>query len=243
MNNTRRIRMAIATMLLLAGLAAGYGCYVSHSAHAYLTLAVLVLAAITSRMKMKLPGINGSMSVNLPFLIIAVLNLSGAEAVLVACVSTTVQCWPRKQAKFNSPQITFNLSMMAFATAMASLFAHVNWIAANAASWRSSLSITVAATTLFLGQTMPVATMVAISEGRKTLGLWRQIAQLSFPYYVLSAGVTSMVQAVGDYLGWGLALGVFPLMYAIHLSYKLYFSRMVESAKPEILVRAASAGI
>lgn len=105
------------------------------------------------------------------------------------------------------------------------------------------MSITVATAALFLGQTLPVAAIIAISEARKGLHLWRQLAQLSFPYYVLSAGVTSMVQAVGGYLGWALALGVFPLMYAIHLSYRLYFSRIVENAKPQILVRAASTGI
>lgn len=242
MNNTRRIRMAIGTMLLLAGIAAGYACWVSHATHSYLALAILVLAAASSRMKIKLPGINGNMSMNLPFLITAILNLSAAEAVLVACISTAVQCWPRKHGKFSPQQITFNLSMMAFATAMASFLAHVGWLPGNAVSWRTSLSIAVAATTLFLGQTVPVAAIVALSEGKQTLGLWRQLAQLSLPYYVLSAGVTSMVQAVGGYVGWGLALGAFPLMYAIHMSYRLYFSRMVENTKPEILVRAAGAG-
>ncbi|HKU25027.1 MAG TPA: hypothetical protein VJQ54_06115 [Candidatus Sulfotelmatobacter sp.] len=242
MNNTRRIRMAITTMLLLAVAAAGYACYSSHAVHTYLAVSVLVLAAASSRMKIKLPGINGNMSVNLPFLVTAVLNLSAAEAVFVACFSTAAQCWPSRRAKFNSQQITFNLSMMAFATAMASVLSHANWLPANPAPWRTSLCITVAATTLFLGQTLPVAIIVALSDCKKILHLWRQLAQLSLPYYVLSAGVTSMVQAVGGFLGWGLALGVFPLMYAIHLSFRLYFSRMVETARPEILVRAAGAG-
>ena len=43
-------------------------------------------------------------------------------------------------------------------------------------------------------------------------------------------------------LAWGLALAVFPVMYAIHRSYRMYFSRMVESIHPQVLVRAAGAG-
>ena len=51
-----------------------------------------------------------------------------------------------------------------------------------------------------------------------------------------------MVQAMSVHLGWGLALAVFPVMYAIHRSYRLYFNAMVESLRPEVLVRTASAG-
>ena len=94
-------------------------------------LAVLALAAATSRMKVKLPGINGNMSVNLPFLLTAVVNLSAAEAVVITCVSTAVQCWPRKNAKFNPQQMAFNLSMMAFASSLASLMFHAEWLHAT----------------------------------------------------------------------------------------------------------------
>ena len=116
MNNTRRIKAFIGAMMLAAAITAGYATFVSHTLHTYFALAVLVLAAVTSRMKVKLPGINGNMSVNLPFLLTAVVSLSAAEAVVIACVSTAVQCWPRKDAKFNPQQMVFNLSMMAFAS-------------------------------------------------------------------------------------------------------------------------------
>src|ERR1700690_2106552 len=115
MNNTRRIKMFIGAMMLAAVSAAGYAGFASHALHMYFAVAVLVLAAVTSRMRVKLPGINGNMSVNLPFLLTAVVNLSAAEAVVVTCVSTVVQCWPRKNAKFNPRQMVFNVSMMAFA--------------------------------------------------------------------------------------------------------------------------------
>ena len=68
------------------------------------------------------------------------------------------------------------------------------------------------------------------------------MSQLSFPYFVVGAGVTSLVEAVSLHLGWGLALGVFPVMFVIHRSYKLYFKAMAENLRPEVLVRAAGAG-
>jgi hypothetical protein len=241
MNNTRRIKTFIGAMMVAAGITASYAGFVSHARHTYFALAVLVLAAATSRMRVKLPGINGNMSVNLPFLLTAVVNLSAVEAVVITCVSTAVQCWPRKNAKFNPQQLAFNLSMMSFASCMASLMFHAEWM--RGMQWSSStLGMVLATTTLFLGQTAPVAGIVALSEGKAAGQIWWGLAHLSFPYYVVSAGVTSMVQAVSSHLGWGLALAVFPLMYGIHRSYRLYFGAMAETPRPETLARAAKAG-
>jgi len=241
MDNTRRTKTFIGAMILAALATAGYAATASHTLHGLFALAVLALSAVTSRMKVKLPGLDGNMSVNLPFLLTAVVNLSAAEAVVITCASTAVQCWPRKNAKFNLQQMTFNLSMMAFATASASLIFHADSL--NRVLWHSStLALVLAAITLFLGQTTPVAGILAVSEGKSAAQVWFSVAQLSFPYYVLSVGITTMVQAMSAHLGWGLALAVFPVMYAIHRSYRLYFNAMAESLRPEVLVRTASAG-
>lgn len=241
MNNTRQIKTFIGAMMLAGFSIAGYASFASHTPHTYFALAVLALAAATSRMKVRLPGINGNMSVNLPFLLTAAVNLSAVEAVVITCISTMVQCWPQKDAKFNPQRMAFNLSMMVFATSAASLVFHA--ATQSPRLWQSStLGLTLATVSLFLGQTAPVAGIVAVSEAKSAGQVWLNLAQLSFPYYVVSAGVTSMVQAMTPHLGWGLALAVFPVMYFIHRSYRLYFNAMVESLRPEVLVRAAGAG-
>jgi hypothetical protein len=241
MNNTRQIKTLIGAMIAAALIIAGYAGLVSHGLHTYFALAVLVLAAVTSRMKVKLPGINGNMSVNLPFLLTAVVSLSAAEAIMITCVSTAVQCWPRKNAKFNPQQMAFNFSMMAFASCLASLTFHAQWLHGMHMG-SSTLGLVLATATLFLGQTAPVAAIVAVSEGKAAGQIWLGLAHLSFPYYVVSAGVTTMVQAVSSHLGWGLALAVFPVMYGIHRSYRLYFGRMVQSLSPEPTAKAMGAG-
>jgi len=241
MNNTRQIKTFIGAMTMAAVSVAGYAAHTNHTLHTYFALAVLALAATTSRMKVKLPGINGNMSVNLPFLLTAIVNLSAAEAILIACVSTAVQCWPRKNAKFNPQQMLFNLSMMTFACSAASLVFHVEWFGRQ--QWSPSvLGFAMATMALFLGQTLPVAGIVAVSEGKSAGSVWWNLAHLSFPYYVVSVGIMSMVQAMSSHLGWGLALAAFPVMYGIHRSYRVYFSHMAESIRPETMVRAAGAG-
>jgi hypothetical protein len=228
-------------MMLAAVSATGYAGFASHTLHMYFALAVLVLAVVTSRMKVKLPGINGTMSVNLPFQLTAVVNLSAAEAVAITCVSTVVQCWPQENRKFKPEQLAFNVSMMAFASCLASLMLHAEWL--RGMQWGSAtLGLVLATMTLFLGQTAPVATIVALSEGKAAGQIWWSLAHLSFPYYLVSAGVTSMVQTVSSHMGWGLALAVFPVMYGIHRSFRWYFGGMAEISRSEVLVRAAGAG-
>jgi hypothetical protein len=137
--------------------------------------------------------------------------------------------------------MAFNLSMMTFAVALASVIFHIDWLQSSHSA--TVLGLVLATATLFLGQTAPVACIVAISERKPATKLWLELAQLSFPYYVVSAGVTSMLQAMSSHLGWGLVLAAFPVMYGIHRSYRIYFGRLAETLHPPApLVRAAGAG-
>src|ERR1700691_2846901 len=133
--NTRQTKTFIGLMALAAIAGTVYASLASHTLHTSYALAVMVLAAATSRMKIKLPGIDGNMSVNLPFLLMAVVNLSALEAVFIACVSTVVQCWPKPDGKFKPQQMLFNVSMMAFATSTANLIWNAGWLVR--AAWAS----------------------------------------------------------------------------------------------------------
>jgi hypothetical protein len=239
--NTRLTQTFIGLMVLAAIASTLYASVASHTLHASYALALLALAAVTSRMKIKLPGIDGNMSVNLPFLLMAVVNLSALEAVLIACISTVVQCWPKSGSKFKPEQMLFNVSMMAFATSMANLIWNAGWL--SKAAWASEpLMLASATAAFFLGQTAPVAGIIKLAEGKALRRVWISIVQLSFPYYVVSAGMTSMVNLVSHHFGWQAALVVFPVMYGIHHSYRLYFGRVAEALRVPVLARAASAG-
>jgi hypothetical protein len=241
LNNTRRIKIFIGVMMLGAAGASGYAGFASHKLHLFYALEVLALACATSRMKVKLPGINGNMSVNLPFLLTAVVNLSSAEAVAITCIATLAQCWPKKNSQFRPEQMAFNVSMMAFASGLASLTFHAGWVN-GMQSGSSTAALALGAMTLFLGQTAPVAAIVALSEGKAAGQIWWSLAHLSFPYYVVSAGVSSMAQALTSHLEWTLALVVFPVLYGIHRCYVANFAPLAEIPRVAYKVRAAAAG-
>ncbi|MGD0986965.1 MAG: hypothetical protein ABR874_04085 [Candidatus Sulfotelmatobacter sp.] len=239
--NSRQTKTFIGAIVLAAIASITYAAMHSHTLNPFYALAVLALAAATSRMKVKLPGIEGNMSVNLPFLLMAVMTLSAVEAVLIACLSTVVQCWPKSNGKFRPEQMLFNVSMMGLATSMANLVFSSAW---GKASWASQpLMLAATTATFFLGQTVPVAAIIKLTQGESlSLGkVWMSIAQMSFPYFVLSTGVTSMLNLVSNRFGWQAALVVFPVMYGIHHSYRLYFSRAEQGDHRPGLARAAAA--
>lgn len=240
--NARLTQTFIGGMALAAMAGSVYASLASHTLHASFALAYLALSAATSRMKIELPGIDGNMSVNLPFLLMAVVNLSAPEAILIACVSTMVQCWPKQSGKFRPEQMVFNISMMAFATSMANLICNAGWM--GKAAWASEpLMLASATAAFFLGQTAPVAGIIKLTEGVAMRRVWTSIVQLSFPYYVLSAGMTSMVNMVSAHWGWQAALVPFPVMYGIYLSYRLYFSHSAEALHTAPMTIVARAGM
>jgi hypothetical protein len=241
MNHNTRLTQTFIGAMVLAAIAGTVYAALGHTLHPFYALASLALAAATSRMKVKLPGIEGNMSVNLPFLLMAVVNLSAVEAVLIAGISTVVQCWPQPDKKFRPEQMLFNVSMMAFASSMANLIWNAGWL--GKASWASEPLMLVSATAaFFLGQTAPVAGIIKLAEGAAMRHIWLGIVQLSFPYYVLSAGMTSMVNLISHHFGWQAALVIFPVMYGVHRSYRLYFGRAAEAMRTAPLAKTASVG-
>jgi hypothetical protein len=239
--NTRRIKIFIGTTTLSAAAFAIYAGLASHALHLLNALLLLVLAAATSRMKVKLPRVEGNMSMNLPFLLMAVVSLSALEAVMIASISTIVQCWPKRDQTLRSEQILFNVSMMAVATSVSSLIWNAGWLGKTA--WASEpLMLASSTAAFFLGQTAPVAGIIKLTQGMAIKRIWLSIAQLSFPYFVVSAGMTSMVNAVSHHLGWQLALAVFPVMYGIYHSYRIYFGK-AEVTRIEPMRRAAGVGV
>jgi hypothetical protein len=185
-------------------------------------LVISVIAVPASRLKLKLPGLNGNMSVSLPFILLAAATLSTLEALVLGILSAGVQSLPREQNKIKPIQIIFNLSTMVIAVFLASAILHGGVRALSI--WASASGLLVlAGTSLVITQTLPVATIISLTEGGRLLRIWFNIFQLSFPYYVLSTGIASIMTTLSKHVGWQIPLLTLPVMYGVYNSYRLYF--------------------
>ena len=237
-HNPRNAQAFVATMTAVGLGSISYGLSQTNAWHPYQTLVLFAIATAASRMKIQLPGLTGNMSVNLPFLLIAVAQLSLAEALVVTCASALAQSFSKDWSVPKMEQVLFNLSTMSFASALAWKVLHTAALAQGGLP--TTLLLPLATATLFLGQTVPVSIILSLTGGGPMLPAWISIAKLTFPYFVLSAGVASISMSASNHVGWQIPLLTLPVMFGVFHSYQTYFETETGVVKP--LAAAAVAG-
>jgi hypothetical protein len=232
-----RARLFLTAVMLPATVIVVHAILGMRFGHGYESGILLIIAMAASRLRLRLPMLTGNMSVNVPFILIAVIHLSLVEALIVGMASTVTQCFPKDGGRPKSTQLLFNVSNMVVAVGMC------NWVLRQAlvaeVFWRPGTLLLPAAVTFFFTQTVSVAIIISLTEGRDVLRTWSSIFQLSFPYYVLSAGIATIVTTASNHMGWQIPILVLPIMYGVYRSYSLYFGR-VETAPRFALAKGAS---
>jgi hypothetical protein len=209
--------MALSAAMMLVQVANGI-----HDWHSREFVGLVIAGAVSSRLKVKFPGLNGSMSVNLPFIFIAMTHLSLGEGLLVALVSVFIQSVPQAPHKVVPVQVLFNVSTALVAAGLGwhtfrlVLDSHMNVAAALALS----------CATHFVLSTVPVALILTLVDNRPAVRTWVDIVQLSFPYYLASTGLVSIAAGFGGHTSWPTLLGVTCVMFVTYRSYRLYFNAM-----------------
>jgi len=200
-------------------------------------LAFMVVACVAARLRIKLPGVTGTMSVNLPFILVAAAQMNMAEALVIGFISTFFQCLG-KGKKFNVMQVAFNCSTITLAVAATRFI----YVAPSLASMVSSpaLRLALAAAGYALANTVPVAIVIGLTEARSILRTWLEMLQLSFPYLVASASIAGVTLTVTQESGWQVPLAVLPIMAGIFLSYKRYFAATVTSEAANMRVETSN---
>ena len=184
-------------------------------------LSFLIIAVIASRLKVKLPGSDSNVSMNLPFILIAVAEMSFPETVLIAACSALIQGLPNKGWRMKPVQVLFNVSALVVAVAAADLM--FRYSAAIPSLAAKSLLIALAGTAFLVADTVPVAAVIALTENINLVTVWREMLTLTFSYFVLSAGVAAIAATATHYVGWQTPLLVLPVMTGAYISYKRYF--------------------
>jgi hypothetical protein len=200
-------------------------------------LAFLLIACVAARLRIKLPGVTGTMSVNLPFILVAAAQMNTAEAVAIGCISTFFQCLGRGK-KFNLVQTAFNCSMITLAVAAMRLIYAAPSLASAVSS--PSLRLAIAAAGYALANTVPVAIVIGLTEAVSILRTWLEMLQLSFPYLVASAGIAGLTLTITQEVGWQVPLAVLPIMAGIFLSYKRYFAATATSEAAKMRVETSN---
>ncbi len=187
------------------------------------------LAMMSSRLKVALPAITGTLSVTFIFVLFGVVELSLPEALCMGISATLIQCVLHHRERPKPYQVLFNLGSIAIAIATASTVYHSNLL--HRGHLDAALTLMVTATVFFVMNTFPVAAAIALTEEKSLRQIWRESYFWSFPYYLLGAGLAGAASAINRYVGWAWALLAVPVVYLIYRSYYLYLGRVEDDKK------------
>jgi diguanylate cyclase (GGDEF)-like protein/putative nucleotidyltransferase with HDIG domain len=189
----------------------------------------LLVAVIASRLKIQLPGIDGTMSVNFLFILLSVLELNLSETMLLGCTATLAQCVFGTRQKVVPIKVVFNVFSMMANAILLSYFAYHDLQRVLGAGTLPLLIIT--ALVFFVANTVPVAVIISLTEGKKPYKVWAECHFWSFPFYMVGAGVVFAVGFLSKQVGWQTSLLVLPLVYWVYRSYHLYLAKLATEKK------------
>ncbi len=187
----------------------------------------LVIALVASRLKVNLPGITGTMSVNFLFLLLGVLELSFSETMALGCAAVVVQCFDRDRPV--PIQVAFNVCSTALA--IAATFAAYRYPLFHRVVGNPSTLLLLAACVYFVANTVPVAAVISLTERKSLRKIWSECYFWSFPYYLVGAGVAGMMSWLHDFTDWQTSLLILPVVYLIYRSYRLYLGKLEDEKR------------
>ncbi len=196
-------------------------------------LCYLAVALLASVLKVQLPGIDGTMSVNFLFILMGVMDLSLAETLVIGCSATLLQSIWHLGKRLDPVKVIFNVAGM-MANASALTYWSYHWLAARGGSNKPIL-LMVAALVFFFANTLPISFVIALTEGKSARRVWAECYFWSFPYYLVGAAAVGLVGVVNRQAGWATSLLVLPLIYWVYRSYRLYLGRL-EAEKERVEV-------
>jgi len=85
----------------------------------------LLLALVASTLKVRLPGVTGTMSLNFLFILIGVSQLSFSETLALGAVASAMQCVWKVKTRPSVPQVSFNIAALTMAITSAHFIYHL----------------------------------------------------------------------------------------------------------------------
>lgn len=206
-----------------------YGLVHWHSDDPFRYVSFLTVAMCASVLKVHLPGIKATMSANFLFILVGILDLSYSETLLMGCLGGIVQNLWHAKPRPRPIQWLFTLANLALSVSAAEAIFHSK--VAIGVGFRWPLLMAAAATTYFAFNTISVSGIIAMTEGRNPVHVWKECYLWAFPYYLLGALIACGVSAINRLVGWQFGLIAFPIVYWIYRSYQTYLSRLEAQKK------------
>jgi diguanylate cyclase (GGDEF)-like protein/putative nucleotidyltransferase with HDIG domain len=182
----------------------------------------LGIAILGSRLRVTLPGITGTLSVNFLFILVGIAELGYAEALTLGAIAMMVQSlYPGRPTAI---QLTFNVCAGSLSTALAYLVYHNAYF--NEVIGIRPLLLCLAASIYFIVNAGCIAVVISFSEGQPLQRILVDCYFWSFPYYLAGGGIAAAISWFNRNFNWETSLLFVPAVYLIYRSYRLYLGKL-----------------
>jgi hypothetical protein len=174
--------------------------------------AYLPTALLASAMKVRLPGIRGTCSLNFVVYLLAVVQLTLPETLYIICAGTIVQSIWRTARKPRLLQVAFNVAAVIISIVPPFLIY---------SRWPSLPAMAVSAALFYTLNTALISTVIALTQQQSLSQVWNTCYLWTLPYYLVGALVAASADVSETRFGWEASLLLLPLMYMVYRHYRL----------------------
>jgi diguanylate cyclase (GGDEF)-like protein/putative nucleotidyltransferase with HDIG domain len=187
----------------------------------------LGICILSSRLRVTLPGITGTLSVNFLFILVGIAELGYSEAITLGAIAMLAQSlFPGRPTAM---QLTFNVCAGTLSTALAYLVYHSPYL--NALVGSRPLLLCLTASVYFIVNAGCIAIVISFSEGKPLQKILVECYFWSFPYYLVGAGIAGAISWFNHAFNWETSLLFVPAIYLIFRSYRLYLSKLEDEKR------------
>jgi len=188
-----------------------------------------VLSLLAASLKLRLPGLTGTMSLSFVFVLLGISELTLAETMLMACAGAIVQCLWRPARRPAALQVMFSVAAVAISLTLAYHCGQL--VQSRIQAGPIAIVLAVVTCVYFLSNSMLVCGVLSVVKGQSFQSAWQQCYFYAFPYYLLGGVVAGLMIASDRVLGWQASLSLLPVMGLSFLFYRMWLGRMELSAQ------------
>ncbi len=219
-----RAKLYIALILSAGSIGLAFQIAHFHSADPLQFWCYFVFTLLTSGLKVRLPTVFATLSVNFLSILMGIVLFSMPEAIVLGAAGTIVQCLWHPKVRPKTVQIAFSACSIGLAVAAAWAVFHgpLNGILGEL----HPLLLGFAACAYFVVNTVLIAGVIALTERKSIYRTWYQTYFWILPYHLAAASVAWLVVVLTRQNVWHAAVVLLPLVYFVYRSYKMYLDRL-----------------
>jgi hypothetical protein len=208
----------IGFIIALGAAVLGYGLYHWEAPHIERFVWYLVLGIPAACLKVRLPGIHGSISMFFVFVLAGIVDLNLPEVLVLSLVCVAVQSAWQPLSRPRPVNIIFSAACVQVAAA-------ATYLAFHYTPFASPVRMILAASVIFVTNTVPIAIVIALTENKPMREVWTHCYLWSFPYYLTGGAIVAALGFASPTFDWHIAILIIPALYFLYRAYTLHVNQ------------------